>query len=205
MAERNESADVESRKTSESPPAAALRILNEIRKDGINAAPTHNEEWERIVVIIDSGVSVPVMPPDVGRAYSLEDSEASRKGTEYECANGHVIPNLGQKRMPVVTSEGTLRGYTTQCADVPKPLQSVRHLVRNGHVVVVDDEGSFICNKNTGEYNQINDDGINYNMAVWVVPPEALNAIRDQAAEEQRQAADEENTKSGFTRQARQA
>ena len=103
--------------------------------------------------------------------------------------------------MPVVTSEGTLRGYTTQCADVSKPLQSVRHLVRSGHVVVFDDEGSFICNKRTGEYNHINDDGVNYNMEVWVVPPEALNAIRAQAAEEQQQAADKQG-QSGFTRQA---
>ncbi len=155
-------------------------------------------------MIIDSGASVPVMPPDMGRAYSLEDSEGSKKGTEYECANGHVIPNLGQKRMPVVTSEGTLRGYTTQCADVSKPLQSVRHLVRSGHVVVFDEEGSFICNKNTGEYNRINDDGINYNMEVWVVPPETLNVIREQAAEEARQADEEEKKKSGFTRQDRQ-
>ena len=118
----------------------------------------------------------------------MEDSEGCRNGTEYECANGHVILNLGQKRMPVVTSEGTLRSYTTQCADVSKPLQSVSHLVRNGHVVVFDDEGSFICNRRTGEYNRINDDGVNYNMEVWVMPPEALQAIREQAAEEQKQA-----------------
>ncbi len=57
-------------------------------------------------------------------------------------------------------------------------LKSVRHLVRSGHMVVFDGEGSFICNKSTGEFNAINDDGINYNMDVWIVPPSQLQAVR---------------------------
>ncbi len=151
-----------------------------MQREGINATPELEEEWERITMIIDSGASVPVMPPDAGKAYALEESEGYRRGAEYECANGHAIPNLGEKRLPVMTAEGTLRGYVTQCADVSKPLQSVRHLVRNGHAVVFDDEGSYIVNKMTGEMNVINDDGINYSMDVWIVPPSQLQAVRQQ-------------------------
>jgi len=177
----------------------ALNILNEVRKEGINAMPERDDEWEQISVIIDSGASVPVMPPGMGKAYELEESEAFRRGTEYECANGQPIANLGQKRMPVVTAEGTLRGYTSQCADVSKPLQSVRHLVRTGHAVIFDDQGSYICNKTTGELNAIVDDGINYSMPLWVVPPACIRALREQAAE----AAAAEAVWPGFTRQAR--
>ena len=84
--------------------------------------------------------------------------------------------------MPVVTAEGTLRGYTSQCADVSKPLQSVRHLVRIGNAVVFDDQGCFIVNKDSGEVNAIVDDGINYTMPLWVVPPACIKALREQAA-----------------------
>ncbi len=77
------------------------------------------------------------------------------------------------------------RGYTTQCADASKPLQSVRRLVWHNHVVVFDEEGSFISNKKTGEVNAITDDDINYTMQVWVVPPAYIQALREQAAAEE--------------------
>ncbi len=63
-----------------------------------------------------------------------------------------------------------------------KPLQSVRHLVRTGHAVVFDDQGCFIVNKDSGEFNAIVDDGINYTMPLWVVPPACIKALREQAA-----------------------
>jgi hypothetical protein len=168
----------------------AISILNEVVKDSLNAAPEAHQEWEKVVMVIDSGASVPVMPPEKGKAYPLEESEASKRGAEYECANGHSIANVGQKRMPVMTAEGTLRGYSTQCADVTKPLQSVRHLCRNHHTVVFDESGSYIHNKSTGEVNWIVDDGVNYTMEVWIVPPGQLQAVAAEA-----------NAQPGFTRQ----
>jgi len=157
-----------------------VSMLNEVSKPGLNSMPQATEEdWEEILMIIDSGASVPVMPPHMAKAYALEESDASRRGTEYECANGHSIPNLGQKRMAIFTAEGTLRGYTSQCADVSKPLQSVRHLVKTGHAVVFDDAGSYIWNKSTNETNQIVDDGINYSMKAWIVPPKQIGAAKE--------------------------
>ena len=157
-----------------------VSMLNEVSKPGLNSMPQATEEdWEEILMIIDSGASVPVMPPDMAKAYTLEESDASRRGTEYECANGHSIPNLGQKRMAIFTAEGTLRGYTSQCADVSKPLQSVRHLVKTGHAVVFDDTGSYIWNKSTNETNHIVDDGINYSMKALIVPPKQIGAAKE--------------------------
>ena len=87
--------------------------------------------------------------------------------------------------MAIVTTEGTLRGYTTQCADVSKPLQSVRHLVKNRHAVVFDEEGSYVWNKMTGKLNHIVDDGINYSMKVWIVPPKQIQAAKEHDANSQ--------------------
>jgi hypothetical protein len=95
----------------------------------------------------------------------------------YAQADGTELPNLGEKVMAVMTQEGTLRGYKTQLADVTHALQSVRALLKSKHSVIFDDEGSYIFNKVTGEYNQILDDGINYLMQQWIVPPDQVQMV----------------------------
>ena len=78
--------------------------------------------------------------------------------------------------MAVMTAEGSVRGLLAQVADVSKPLQAVRSLVRAGHIVVFGDgeDGSenYIVNKITGDYTAVADDGINYLMGMWVIPPD---------------------------------
>ena len=72
-------------------------------------------------------------------------------GVKYEIANGDEIPNLGEKLMPVVTAEGSWKGMRAQIADVSKPLQAVRSLVKVCHIVCVRDgeDGSqnYIVNR----------------------------------------------------------
>jgi hypothetical protein len=92
-------------------------------------------------------------------------------------ANGDKIPNLGQKLLPVVTDEGSLRGVLAQVADVSGALTSARAMNESGHVVVIDGEDSFVLNKMTGEVNAIEDDGTSYNFDMWICPPEELNEL----------------------------
>ena len=61
-------------------------------------------------------------------------------------------------------------------------------------MVVFDDQGSYVCSKHSGELNAIVDDGINYSMPLWVVPPACIRALREQVAVDA--------AWSGFTRQA---
>ena len=125
------------------------------------------------------------MHPSDAQAYELEESEASRAGVEYTVANGDTLANLGQKRFTVVTTEGTLRGYQTQCADVVKgkPLQAVRALLASKHAVCFglgDDEDPLhlIINKITGEVNAMRDDGINYLQDLLIVPPDKIEEVQ---------------------------
>ena len=78
--------------------------------------------------------------------------------------------------MAVWTQEGTVRGYTSQLADVTHSLQSVGALLKSRHAVIFDEDGSFIFNKITGELNHITDDGVNYKMRQWIIPPEQVEA-----------------------------
>ena len=139
-------------------------------------------EWELIKAVVDSGATVPAMPPSMGSAYPLEESLASRAGVEYECANGDSVANLGEKLMAVMTAEGTLRGYKTQCAKVSQPINAVRTMVAGKSAVCFglgpDGDQHMIINRLTGEVNMIEDDGLNYIQNLWVVPPDQVGPIQ---------------------------
>ncbi len=144
----------------------------------------HGGRFEVLPSIVDSGATIPTMHPDDAKAYALQESQASRDGVEYEVANCEFIPNLGEKKFAVLTAEGTLRGYQTQCAEVckGKPLQSVRALVASGHAVCfgLGEHGNehVIINKTSGEINCMRDDGINYLQDVMVVPQVQIELVQ---------------------------
>ena len=51
-------------------------------------------DWEYVEAIVDSGATVTVIPPHVGKEYEVVPGEASKAGVKYEVANGDEIPNL---------------------------------------------------------------------------------------------------------------
>ena len=81
----------------------------------------------------------------------LREGEASRRGVQYEVANGVCTPNLGEKTFLVTTGEGVSKVVTAQVCEVNKPFLSVRKVVAGGNRVVFDQEGSYIEDKTTGE------------------------------------------------------
>ena len=65
-----------------------------------------------------------------------ELSPQSRRGVEYEVANGIKIPNLGQKQFTGYDEAGVEREVTAQVCDVNKALLSVSKMCRAGNKVV---------------------------------------------------------------------
>ncbi len=146
-------------------------------------------KWEVMHAVVDSGATVPVLHPKTGGVYQVEESPASRAGVEYEIANGSTLPCLGQKHMAVMTEEGTLRGYTSQCADVSKALQAVRSMVGSRHAVCFGlgpaGEDHLIINRESGEINRMIDDGVNYLQKLFVVPPDQVEAVQERLQQAQ--------------------
>ena len=159
--------------------------LNPVTKQSVQAKRVG--QWEELLAVVDSGATVPVFHPKVGKEYELEESAASRDGVEYEVANGDTLPNLGQKAIAVLTQEGTIRGYQSQCADVSKALNSVRAMVNAKNAVCFGlgptGEDHLIVNRVTGEVNRMEDDGINYLQRLLIVPPDQINAVQEKLAE----------------------
>ena len=139
-------------------------------------------EWEYLKFIQDSGATATVIPPNVGKAYEIQQGNASRAGVTYEVANGEDIQNFGEKLMPVVTAEGTWRGLRAQVADVSNALQSVRTLAKAGHMVLLGDgddgDGNYIVNKITGELASVKDGGVNYLLGLYIAPRSEVGFAR---------------------------
>ena len=135
---------------------------------------TLDSKWEKFIAILDSGASVTVVPPHLGRDYEIVKGQAAADGVRYEIADGTEIPNLGEKLLPIMTREGTWRALKTEVADISRALQSVRSLVKTGHRVVFGggEAGNdhYIENVMTGEVNMVEDDGMNYLMTYYIAP-----------------------------------
>ena len=56
-----------------------------------------------------------------------------------------------------------------------KPLGSLKKICQAGHVVVFDEEGSYIYNKATQEINWMREDNGNYMLDVWLPPAAAMD------------------------------
>ena len=139
--------------------------------------------FEVLSAIVDSGATVPVMNPTTGSKYEVVAGSAN--GTEYEIASGDTLEDFGEKKIAVLTAEGTLRGYGSRCAEVTKALQSVRALVASGHAVCFglgDGTEHVIVNKMTGETNAMRDDDINYLQDLLIVPPEDIERVAAELA-----------------------
>ena len=126
--------------------------------------------WQRLSLAVDSGAAETVIPHTLVGQHPIRETEASRGGLNYVSATGDPIPNLGEQRLPLMTQEGTLRAMTFQAAPVDRPLGSVKRMCDAGHIVVFDEEGSYVCNKYTGEINWLREENGNYMMDMWVMP-----------------------------------
>ena len=158
------------RATKATAPAAApcLNPLATIEPEGLAPVSAVSDGWEAVEMAVDSGASETVIPEKMVTGALLQPSPASRRGVEYEVANGHRIPNLGQKTFTGVTPEGTRRSVTAQVCDVNKGLMSVAKLVNAGHTVVFAREGSRIIDDATGETIELHQSGGMYMLRMWV-------------------------------------
>lgn len=126
-------------------------------------------EWEEIELMVDSGASETVVPDGLVKSVETRPSDASRRGVQYEVANGQRIPNLGEKHLQGLTdNEGYRRSITAQVCDVNKPLMSVKRLIETGHSVVFDEPGAYIEHKASGERIWLKENNGMYMLKLWM-------------------------------------
>ena len=109
--------------------------------------------------------------------HEVTETTAAINGVGFVSATGAPIPNEGQIVLPKVTREGSLRRMTMQAAPVAKPLASVQKICDAGHLVIFDNEGSYIFNKHPGVINQLREESGSYMLDLWIPPATPLDTI----------------------------
>ena len=120
---------------------------------------------------VDSGASETVVPPDEIKNVPITQGEQARKGVKYLTASGDQLPNLGEKDFVGANESGIMRHLTAQVADVNQPLLAVRKIMKSGHRIVFDDDGSYIEDKGTGDVLPMRDDGSMFLLKLWCRRP----------------------------------
>ena len=157
--------------------AAALTV----KQDALAPCTEKMSEWTKLSLAVDSGACESVIDAvEQVPGYDVQETRASKSGLVYASATGEEIPNLGEVLLPMLTKENTKRSMKMQVAEVSRPLASVKRICEAGHVVVFDEDGSFIFNKITGETNQLREESGNYMFDVWVPPKNAVATFRRQ-------------------------
>ena len=123
--------------------------------------------FEEIELAVDSGATETVVGE---KMLSSINTKSGRKGVRYETATGDIVENLGQKEFVSVTDDTEMtRSMTAQVAEgVTKRLLSVIKAMEAGNRVVFDEDGSYIVDKQTGEWTSMyKKDGL---MQIKLVP-----------------------------------
>ena len=109
-----------------------------------------------------AGMSRTVSNPDDIPNYLVKETCSSKSGEKVASASGDSIASLGGMQVPLITGERTKRMVNFTAAPVTKPLASVKQLCGSGHVVIFDDDCSYVCNQTIGEVNMLGKQNGNY-------------------------------------------
>ena len=126
-------------------------------------------QWEKITMTADSGAVDHVIKTGELSSVNMRPSFASENGLTYAAANGSSIANYGEKPVNGVSNEGHGVDMVLQVADVKRNLASIPKMLNDGNRVILDQEGSYIQNKASGQKinMRIEKDGL-FEFDVWV-------------------------------------
>ena len=126
-------------------------------------------DWELITMYVDSGATETVLTEQMLSMLELKESVHSKRGVEYEVANGIKIQNKKKKNSIGHTGAGHARNLTAQVCEVNKALLSVSRLVKAGNKVVFGDtDGNYIEDRVSKERMYIEEEGRMYDLNMWV-------------------------------------
>jgi hypothetical protein len=143
-------------------------------------ASSANGGWEYIEGVVDSGAVESVAHPSMCAQHPIQSSPASRAGEGYTSASGNFLLCLGEKILPVLTSDGRSAHVKYQQADVSRPLNSVSEICdgagEDGQLVLFSKYGGMILNLETWQRTSFERKGGLYTMGMWVKPHDAGTA-----------------------------
>ena len=126
-------------------------------------APCTKVDWKKVSLAIDSGACDNVIDAEeLLLDHKVYQTKASTSGMKYASATGEEITHLGEAMLPMIIFKGSKKKMRMQAAAVSRPLASVKKICEAGHMVIFDDQVSYLYNKSTGEVNYLREESGNY-------------------------------------------
>ena len=130
------------------------------------------EGYECIEALMDSGAGECVCGPQHFQGIETQtDPERAGAGTEYICADGGRIPNMGEKLVCGLSEEGSKLSINFQVTTVDKPLIAVSKLTAAGHQVWFGKQHGVITHGVTGKTTTFEKKNGVYVLRVWAPRP----------------------------------
>ena len=134
-------------------------------------------DFERVKVTMDSGAIHSVAPKDVGQAFAIQETNASKNNIDYRGPNDSPIKNFGQRVFKGWNDGWIKTDGAFQVAEVNRVLGSVDMAVDAQNTVVFDSEGSYVFHKPTHQLtNMYREDG-EFKYDLWIPKPKAVAAV----------------------------
>ena len=129
------------------------------KKANITKVEIHAVDKSRFTEItIDSGAAETVTGKDQYPEFETIPSSGSDK-TSYILPSGAELKHHGEKRVNILTQEGSRCAIRMQVTDINKSLMSVSRICDTGHRVTFDSNGGFIEHIETGQRTAFNRKG----------------------------------------------
>ena len=127
--------------------------------------------WEKLTLVVDSGASDTVLPPELLSWIELAQN-GKKLGAEYEVANGTSVFNIGERQCIMrlsETSKDELEIVFQVVEDVQKPLLAVSAIIRQGHQVIFSDKPHVLLS--SGEKIPLRVENGTYELDIWIKKP----------------------------------
>ena len=145
--------------------------------------------FRKLTLTVDSGAGKSAMSQKDAPEYPVLPSEGQARGQMCVGAGGERMPNNGEQILPLMTMDSTARISTFQNVDVRKPLLTVSATCDKNQLVIFDNDGSAILNRDSPEGREIRrllksaTDKLNlerknwiYTLPTWIIPPHKISA-----------------------------
>ena len=115
---------------------------------------------------IDSGASETVTSEAVILEVPTVNPNTPERQSVYVLPEGRVIPNKGEKHVPVTTQEGSKCLLRMQVTEARTSLMSVSRVCDAGHRVTIESNGGFIEHVKTGQKTRFDRKGGIYSLTM---------------------------------------
>ena len=124
--------------------------------------------WRKVRVTFDSGAAESVTQSAAFPGFEVKESRGSKLEQSYQAAGGKEIPNEGQIAIQAQTDEFQDRNVVFQVCPVTKPLFAAAQAAKAGFQTVLDENGSYMLHKKSGQKTKLEVVNGVYVFDLWV-------------------------------------